>query len=126
MSAFILKKHRLVAQQTSQPGVQRLPSKWDEIRAVNNKAGSPSSWDLIRQSHERNKMSLPPSSQSSTRFNPTGGAAGTDGTYNRDGSPDPDSSIAIGKNEKQWESRAFDEAQFEAVLEAERRRASQA
>lgn len=41
-------------------------------------------------------------------------------------SPDLNSSIAIDKNEKQWESRAFDESQFEAVLEAERRRASRA
>jgi len=40
------------------------------------------------------------------------------------GSPDPDS-IAIDKNDKQWDNRAFDEAQFSAILEAERRRASQ-
>ena len=46
-------------------------------------------------------------------------------TSDTDGSPDSDSSIAIDKNDKQWDNRAFDEAQFNAVLEAERRRASQ-
>lgn len=71
-------------------------------------------------------MSLPLSSQSSTGpRNPTGGAR-ADGTYDRDGSPDIGSSAAVDKSEKQWDSRAFDEAQFEAVLEAERRRASKA
>jgi len=116
---------RSQAQQTSQPSVQRPPSKWDEIRAANNKAGSASSWDLIRQGHERNRISSPPSSQPSTRSrNLIGGAVGAGGAGDRDGSPDLDSSID--KSEKQWESRALDEAQFEAVLEAERRRASQA
>ena len=71
-------------------------------------------------------MSLPQSSQSATRSrNPTG-EAGAEGTYDRGGSPDPDSSTPIDKNERQWDSRASDEAQFEAVLEAERRRASRA
>jgi len=69
-------------------------------------------------------MSLPPSSQPSTR-NPTG-AARADGTYDREDSPDLDSSVTVDKNEKRWDSRAFDEAQFEAVLEAEKRRTSQA
>lgn len=125
MNGLILTKFRLLAQQTGQPSVKRPPSKWDEIRTANNKAGSPSSWDLIRQNHERNKMSLSPSSQSSTRSHtPAGGAAGTDNPYDRDGSPGLDSPVAIDKSEKQWDSRAFDEAQFEAVLEAERRRAS--
>lgn len=120
-------KCRLLAQQISQPGVQRPPSKWDEIRAANNRAGAASSWDIIRQSHERNKMSLPPSSQSPSRSrDPIGGAAGADGVYDRVNSPDHDSSIPIDKNEKQWDSRASDEARFEAVLEAERRRASPA
>ncbi|KAF9650044.1 hypothetical protein BDM02DRAFT_3268241 [Thelephora ganbajun] len=120
-------KYLFLAHQASQPSVQRPPSKWDEIRAANNKAGSASSWDLIRQSHERTKMSLPPSSQSPTRpRNSTGDAATADGTHDHDDSPDLDSSIAIDRNQKQWDTRAFDEAQFEAVLEAERRRASQA
>ena len=48
-----------------------------------------------------------------------------DGTFNHGGSPDPDSSIAIDKSDKQWDNRAVDEAQFSALLEAERRRASQ-
>lgn len=105
------------AQQTSQPNAQRPPSKWDEIRAANNKSGSPSSWDLIRQNHERNKMSLSQSQSSAHSRNPAGRADGTEAS---------NSSIAIDKNEKQWENRAFDESQFEAVLEAERRRASRA
>lgn len=39
-------------------------------------------------------------------------------------SPDLDSSIAIDESERKWDKRALDEAQFEAVLEAEKRRAS--
>lgn len=69
-------------------------------------------------------MPPPPSSQPSIR-DPTG-AARADGTYNRDGSPDLDSSVTVDKDEKRWDNRAFDEAQFEAVLEAEKRRTSQA
>ena len=118
----------LVAQRTIQPSVQRPPNKWDEIRAANNKAGSLSSWDLIRQNHERNKISSLSSSQPSIRSrHPTGGPTGADGVHDRDGSPASfDSPTALDKNEKQWDSRALDEAQFEAVLEAERRRTSQA
>jgi hypothetical protein len=67
-------------------------------------------------------MASPPSSQSPSRSR--GGEVGTDGTHSHDNSPDFDSSIAINKNDKQWENRAADEARFEAVLEAERRRAS--
>jgi len=69
-------------------------------------------------------MSPPPSSQSSTHsHNPVGG---TGGTYSRDNSTGPGSSVPVDKDEEQWDSRASDEAQFEAVLEAERRRASRA
>lgn len=92
------------AQQPDQSRVQRPPSKWEEIRAANNKSGSLSSWDIIRQNHERNR------------------GIGADSTGDRHNSTDLDSSI--NKSEKQWDSRALDEAQFEAVLEAERRRAS--
>ena len=114
----------LLARQTSQPSVPIPPGKWDEIRAANNKGGSASSWDLIRQNHERNQIVSPSSSQSPNHSqNLTGGANGTNGSYND--SPDLDSTIAIDKNDKQWDNRAFDEAQFNAVLEAERRRASQ-
>lgn len=115
------------ARPTDQPSVQRPPSKWDEIRAVNNKGGTLSSWDLIRQSHERNKMSPPSSSQPSTHSsNPVGGAAREGGIHGSHDSPGLDSSIAIDEDGKKWGKRALDEAQFEAVLEAERRRASKA
>ena len=112
--------HWPIAQQTRQGSIQRPTGKWDEIRAANNKAGTLSSWDLIRQSHERNKTP-PLSSQSTTRSgNPNGSSTGED-RYN---SPDLDSSVTIDENERKWDKRALDEAQFEAVLEAERRRAS--
>lgn len=109
------------AQQTRQGAVQRSPSKWDEIRTANNKTGAPTSWDLIRQSHERNKMPPPPSAQSSTSRSSAGGTI-REGTYEPYGSPDLDSSLGIDENK--WDKRALDEAQFEAVLDAERRRAS--
>jgi len=41
-------------------------------------------------------------------------------------SNDLDQSVAIDKKEKKWDNRASDEVQFEAVVEAERRRASRA
>ena len=72
-------------------------------------------------------MSPPLSSQSPTHsHDPVGGAAGEDGKHDSYNSPDQNSSIAIDENERKWAKRALDEAQFEAVLEAERRRASQA
>lgn len=118
----------LTARQTGQPNVQSPLSKWDQIRAANNKGGTPSSWDLIRQRYERNKIASPSSSHSSTHSpNPAGGTARGDGTYGSyDSSDETGSPVAINENEKKWDKRAFDEAQFEAVLEAERRRASQA
>jgi hypothetical protein len=67
-----------------------------------------------------------PSQPSTHSRNPVGSAAGGSGAQDSYDSPDLDSSIAIDENEKKWAKRALDEAQFEAVLEAERRRASQA
>ena len=116
---------RLPARQTHQPSVQRPPSRWDQIRAANNRGGTLSSWDLIRQNHERNRLLPPSPSQPSTDSrNPV--AAGGDRTHGSYDSPDSDSSTAINEHERKWDKRAIDEAQFEAVLEAERRRASQA
>jgi hypothetical protein len=123
LSAFGL-TYYLVAQQTSQPNVQRPPSKWGEIRAANNKAGAPSSWDLIRQNHERNRIASSPQPSphpgDPNEDRNTGG--GTHDPYN---SPDTYSTTAIDENEKKWDKRALDETQFEAMLEAEKRRTSQ-
>ena len=49
-----------------------------------------------------------------------------DASHDPDNSPDLDPSTTTDKNDKRWDGRALDEAQFEAVLEAERRRASRA
>ena len=72
-------------------------------------------------------MTSPPPPQSPTRSRyPIGGATGSDGSHEPDDSPNLNPSNPIDKNDKQWDTRAPDEAQFEAVLEAERRRASRA
>lgn len=106
--------------------MQRPSSKWGEIRAANNKAGAPSSWDLIRQNHERNRITPPSSPQSSHPSDPNGGRNTEGGIYDPYNSPDSHSTTAIDEHEKKWDKRALDETQFEAVLEAEKRRTSQA
>ena len=70
----------------------RRRSRWDEIRAVNSRSTSQSSWDTIRQRHERSR--LPDSSISAS-----------------------DNSVITEAQE-----RAAAQAKFDALLEAERRR----
>lgn len=71
-----------------------LKNRWEEIRAANaRKAGQSSSWDALRQNHERSRMQG------------QNGAAGAD---RLSGETD----------------RAQEQAQFDALLEAERRIAS--
>lgn len=41
------------SQQTNGPPVSRPKSKWDEIRSANNGAARNSTWDTIRQQHEK-------------------------------------------------------------------------
>ncbi|KAG9314442.1 hypothetical protein JVU11DRAFT_5239 [Chiua virens] len=43
----------------SDPG--RLRTRWDEIRAANSRGAGQSTWDTIRQRHERSKLPDPPS-----------------------------------------------------------------
>ncbi|CCM05169.1 uncharacterized protein FIBRA_07378 [Fibroporia radiculosa] len=66
----------------------RPASRWQEIRAANSRgAGLPSSWDVLRQTHERSR--LPDDAQST--------------------------------NQPPMTDRAREQAQFDALLEAERR-----
>jgi len=75
------------------PQVARPKNRWEEIRAVNARpAGYVSSWDTIRQRYERNKL---PSSTSSQSNGPPSSAT---------------------------DDRATEQARFDAILEAERRK----
>lgn len=73
-------------------------SRWGEIRAVNARAGRSSTWDSIRQGHERRQMG-PDNSQSQV-------------------SPPTASNLSEADAE-----RAQEQAHFDALLEAERRAA---
>lgn len=78
------------------PQVARPKNRWEEIRAANARsAGYVSSWDAIRQRYERNRM---PSSTSSQSNGPPSSAT---------------------------DDRAAEQAKFDAILEAERRRGSE-
>lgn len=74
------------------PDPVRLRTRWDEIRAANSRSAGQSSWDTIRQRHER--IRLPDS-----------------------GPPSGDSSPITEADE-----RPAAQAKFDALLEAERRR----
>ncbi|KAG1881766.1 hypothetical protein C8R48DRAFT_682144 [Suillus tomentosus] len=75
------------------PQVTQPKNRWEEIRAANARsAGYVSSWDTIRQRHERNRLPYPTSSPSN----------------------DPPSSG--------MDDRTAEQAKFDAMLEAERRR----
>jgi len=83
---------------------QAVPSpsgRWDQIRAANNKKGPVSSWDVIRQNHERNHINASGDSQSQDS--------------------DHDGSAFEAKEDT---TRALDEVQFDTMLETERRRTS--
>ena len=75
------------------PQVARPKNRWEEIRAANARsAGYVSSWDTIRQRYERHQSPSSMSSQSN-------------------GSPSSDT-----------DDRAIEQAKFDAILDAERRR----
>ena len=76
-----------------------MASRWDEIRAANARAGRSSTWDVLRQSHERNQI---PGNSQSTEV-PSG--------------PPLDDADA---------ERAREQARFDAWLEAERKAAGRA
>jgi len=72
-------------------------SRWGQIRAANSNTGRLSSWDTIRQAHEHNRVQSSSSSGSQQHE-------------------------ALDFERKEESTRALDEAQFDAMLEAERRR----
>jgi len=72
-------------------------SRWGQIRAANSNTGHLSSWDTIRQAHEHNRVQSPSSSRSQQHE-------------------------ALDFERKEESTRALDEARFDAMLEAERRR----
>lgn len=75
------------------PQATQPQNRWEEIRAANARSvGYASSWDAIRQRHERNRL---PNSTSSPRNDP------------------PSSGV---------DDRTAEQAKFDAILEAERRR----
>jgi hypothetical protein len=75
------------------PQATQPKNRWEEIRAANARSvGYASSWDAIRQRHERNRL---PNSTSSPRNDP------------------PSSGM---------DDRTAEQAKFDAILEAERRR----
>jgi len=76
--------------------------RWDEIRAANSKSGTLSSWDLLRQAHERSRVQNQTESGSQEPEEPS--------DFDNKGDPTRPPS---------------DEARFSAMLEAERRRSSQ-
>ncbi|KAG5648069.1 hypothetical protein DXG03_007104 [Asterophora parasitica] len=71
------------------------PSKWDQIRAVNSRTSTNSSWDALRQNHERTRV--PASNMNSLN---DGGASDFDRTRGDD--------------------RAAEQAKFDELLEKER------
>lgn len=77
-------------------GAANSKSKWDEIRAANSRGVNPSSWDSIRQSHERTRVQ-----------------AGANTAQSRDKSPT--AIPAYGDS-----SRTEEQLKFDAMLEAER------
>ncbi|KAI0348502.1 hypothetical protein BDW22DRAFT_1350728 [Trametopsis cervina] len=74
----------------------RVSSRWDQIRAANAKGGKTSTWDALRQGHERNQTS------NSDNLHPT--------------------QVPTATNSADAE-RMREQAQFDAMLEAERQQA---
>lgn len=92
-SSFVIvlvdKNNNVVMKADSDP--PRLRTRWDEIRAANSRSTSQSSWDTIRQRHERDRL-----------FSTSNDSSSTTST--------------------EAHERAAAQAQFDALLEAERRR----
>lgn len=96
----------------------RPPNKWDGIRAANAGPTKPSTWDILRQQHERPRVPVPDSNPSPSTDDPDNSISSDPwGSQSR-----PAGTSELGARAEA--ERMAEQARFDAMLEAERRRSA--